>query len=222
MKKRRYQPRPPVGNIPATMAKAKMIAAQEANIIHYITLFRDQIGDQLLPEGGHEFWETFFFEKLVTFDGTVINDALSPEDIVKLARAGHPAADRAVFRFADKAMVVDRFQELPMPVREYVREHMRHGQMSFEYPPRTERLLEHFVRDCAIAFILDRLVQRLPIYRKKKKGRRSAAALVGEVFGGLSEVHVKRIYEADQGISRKVNEFFANFKIQTFGVESNV
>ncbi|MET4514308.1 hypothetical protein [Bradyrhizobium sp. I1.7.5] len=222
---KRRLPRPPVAQLSAT-SKAVEIAAQEARIIRYLTVFRDEIGNELLPEGGHRHFEDFFFEKLVTFDPTVVNpDELSPEDIVKLARDDkHPAADRALFRFADKAMVVDRFQELPMPVREYIRERMRHGQMSQSYPPRTPRVVEHFVRDCAIAFIFGKLRWRLPgwpPYGKQKKGRRSAAALVGEVFG-LEHVQVRRIYESDDDLVRKIGAFFASRHLESFGTESNV
>lgn len=218
-------PRPPAtSRLPTITGKAE-IAAQEAKVIQYLTMFRDQIRDRLSASAGHEFFEDYFFEKLVTFDATVINqDELSPEEIVKVARAGHPAADRALFRFADKAMVVDRWHEAPMPVREYIRERMRHGEMSPGYPPRVPRTVDHFVRDCAVSYIIDRLTWRLPhirLYGSRKKGRRSAADLVGSVFG-ISGEQAKRIHQADQGIAEKLGAFFAAGNFQTFGIESNV
>lgn len=226
MKPRKHRPpRLPIAQLSAT-PKVVEIAAQETRIIRYLTTFRDQVGDQLLPEGGHRHFEDFFFEKLITFNPAVIHqDELSPEDIVKLARDGkHPAADRALFRFADKAMVVDRFQELPMPVREYIRERMRHGQLPPSYPPRAPRVVDHYVRDCAITFIFDRLKQRLPgwpRYGKRKKGRRTVAALIGEVFG-LEHAQIKRIHESDQDLARKIGEFFVSRNFESFGTESNV
>jgi hypothetical protein len=74
-----------------------------------------------------------------------------------------------------------------MPIREYFRERVSqgYGPMAPTYPPRTPRIVAHYARDVWIAMTLERFIKRLPGWPRytKKKGRRSAAALVGEVFG---------------------------------------
>jgi len=223
MTKRHRQPRPPATGLPVTFAKAE-IAAQETEIIRYITVMRTALGNHLSFENSRQLFEDHFFEMLVGFDPTKLDeDVLAPEDIVHLARAKHPAADRAIFRFVDKAMVVDRFQELPMPIREYFRERAAHGPMSPIYPPRTPQVVAHFIRDVWIALVMERLVRRLPGWPRytKKKGRRSAAALVGEVFH-LGEAQIRRIHEADRGLAVRVGMFYMRGYFESFDPPLNV
>ncbi len=206
------------------MAEA-VIAAQQTEILRWVTEMADIIGHQRLSsESSRKLFEDHLFEMLVSFDPSVVGqDIMPPEMIVRLARGGpHPAADRAIFRFVDKAMVVDRFQELPMPIREYYRERTSqgYGKMSpTAYKRGTSPILANFSRNVWIAIVMDRVAKRLPgwapRYGKPKKGRRSLAGLVGEVFG-LKHVQIQRIYESDQDIAAKVGEFFLRGYFESF------
>ena len=199
--KRSRKPRPPA----ATGLPASYVEAEEDLIVRSVARWREFQGDGLTSEGSHAAFKSCFFEWLVNI----------PQDaptIVRAARLGHPAADRALRHFVQCAMDADQFQQLPVSVRDYARESMAQAPLAVGYPSQARQVANNFARDYAICFCVERVRKRypaVPLYMAKKQ-RRSAADLVGQAFG-LGEAQVRRIHKADGEIAEKIAAFFAGY-----------
>jgi hypothetical protein len=200
------EPRTPktTAPLPATYAEA-----EERSIIEILLSWRPRYEELISSEESHKLFQADFLRRLQTGAGT-----LDAATIVKLARHGHPPADLALRHYIQLAMEADRFQELETSVREYAREVMARGPLPVGYPSTAWQGINNFKRDILITKLIDRVCARWPLVPPlhPKKGRRSAAAMVGKCLG-LSESQTRRVYLARREIAQAFIEFMDSYRL---------
>jgi len=209
--KRHRQPRP---SAPASGLPVTYIEAVEDRIVRTVAKYREIKANQLTAEGSHNLFEGAFFERLMSSDVTL--DEI--DAIVRMAREGHPSADRALRHFIDVAMNAHRFPQLSLCVQEYARKCMSQAPLSRGYPSQGLQVANDLVRNWGICFCMEWVKKahpEVPLLTTTKQ-RRSAAALVGQAFE-LTEVQTRRIYQADGEIFEKLTDFFVLPQKQTNG-----
>ena len=117
-KKGAREPRPPAATpgLPATFAEAV-----ETEIIATLERWFPRIADKLTAEFAHEFTRDDIVRQLERG----ADAALSIDYIIGMAEAGHPVADHALRDWIAAAIDVDRFNDLPVQVRNYARDTMK-------------------------------------------------------------------------------------------------
>ena len=136
--------------------------------------------------------------------------------IVELAENGHPAADAALRDFIEQAMDADRFQQLPVCVRNYARKVVRRPELPLRYPSTAPQIVNNYKRDLLITRLIDRICERWPEVPPlcPRNGRRAAAGMVGSCLG-LSEIQVRRIYKARQAFDEAFVRFMNTYRLAT-------
>jgi hypothetical protein len=199
------EPRTPTAGLPATTS---WIAAEEAYIARALRVFRNLAEEDLNSEASHRLFESYFLFRLQNSD-----DALEPGAIVDVARRGHPPADRALRHYIQICSEARRLDEMPTSIIDYLRRDVAaRPPLPDGYSSTTPRVVDHFARDAAIAWMVRRIKVRFPavplLYSSKQ--RRSAAAMVGEAFG-FGEARARRIYQTDGELADKIGDFFADY-----------
>jgi hypothetical protein len=145
--------------------------------------------------------EKMFFRLLRDNHGT-----LDAAVVVDQATRGHVPADRALRRLIQMAIETDTFQALPVSVRAYAGRIVALPPLT-EYPSQASQVVNHFLRDSCLVVLMRRVKASWPgVPLLNSSGRASVAALVGPAFG-VSERQARRIYQADNGLARRVIEF---------------
>jgi len=199
------RPRPPVpGNLPATFAEA-----EEAEIITALERWFIHIADKLNSEAAHEMIRDNMLGQLERGE-----DASLPVTyIVAMAEAEHASADHALRIHIHAAIDADRFNDLPLQIRNYAMRALRGPPLPIGYPSDRSQVVNDFTRDLIIARLVDEIVvrwQRVPkLY--SSLSRHSAAWLLAQVCIRrgikLTERQVRRIYNARNTIHRRLAEF---------------
>jgi hypothetical protein len=188
--------------------------AVEDRIVRTVAKYREIKAKQFTAEGSHNLFEGAFFERLMSPDAT-LDDV---DAIVRMAREGHPSADRALRHFIDVTMNAHRFPHLPLCVQEYARKCMSQAPLSVGYPSRAPQVVNDLTRNWGICYCMERVKKtypEIPLLHRTKQ-HRSAADLVGQAFE-LKEDQTRRIYQADGEIFEKLTDFFVLPQRQTFG-----
>ena len=203
---KRRKPRPPASasGLPATLPPEGLIAAEEANISAAIAEWcASRHPEGFDSEASYLVLETTFFRLLRTNYG-VLDAAV----IVDMALRGHPPADRALRRLIAMAIETDRFQTLPLSVRDYSRRLTEQTSPLGVYSSQAPQVANHFLRDAVLVILMRQVKKSWPAVPllNSSPTRHSAAYLVGAPLG-LSERQARRIYQADKGQSRRISEF---------------
>jgi hypothetical protein len=182
---------------------ATFIKAEEKTIVEAVARWRAAREELFRPEAANRYFAEVFLKHLQAGSP----GCFSPAYIVGVAKNGHPAADRAVRAFIDEHMDRDRFQELPMCVREYARQSLWHPAPARGYPSRAPKTMDHLIRDLALYLAMHRVVEEWPaVPLLHRTYRRSAADLVGEAFN-MSEKQVQRCYQTPGELALKFFDF---------------
>jgi hypothetical protein len=201
-------PRPSTAtpDLPATFAEA-----EEAEIIATLERWYRRIADKLTAEFAHEKTRDDIVRQLERGEGA----SLPLDYIVAMAEADHPVADHALRTCIRAAIDADRFNDLPLQVRNYARRALdpNRAPIPSTYPSNRAQVVNNRSRDIAIAFLIDQIVRRWPHVPKlySSKTRRSAACLVALVFTrygvSIKEQRVRQIYNERPTLSRRLAEF---------------
>jgi hypothetical protein len=199
------QPRHPTARLPISSA-----AAEEAYIASEIKKYVPAYWEWIGSKTGQDMFAAEVLWQLQV--GT-----MDPARVIELARHGHPFADKAARAFIDKAMDEGRYEQLPMCMREYGRECVRYsGRTSLppEYPSTAWRGIDDFRRNFLIVTLVNRVVCFWPSVPKTsyKRGRRSAADIVGECLG-LSETQVRRIIKDRSSHAETFLRFLRDYRL---------
>jgi hypothetical protein len=205
-KRRKREPRTPMlSTLPATFAEA-----EEAAIIDTVDKWYPKVEDKLTSEAGHRFVEEDIYRQLERGAGA----ALPLDEIIDMANAGHPPADHAVRTFIRAAIDADRFNELPVRLRNYAQDALRRPPMAVGYPSNVPQVVNDYSRDIGVCFLLDQMAAHWPHVPKlhSSQTRHSHAWLLAVVFDRhgkkpSSERQIRRIYEGRQTHSRGLAEF---------------
>jgi hypothetical protein len=197
---RRRQPRPPRT---ATDLPATFVAAEDRIIKDAVLKWAPALEPLLSSEACHRFLKADFLRRLEAGAGT-----LDAGIICDIARNRHPPADDALRDFIELRIQADRFQELPLSVREYARWAQRNPPLPHGYSSKAPQTANNFIRDVAIAWLIDQVKSRWPTVPllHSSSHRRSAVAIVGGAFG-----QARRIYKARGEIARRYAEFMVGF-----------
>jgi hypothetical protein len=191
-------------NLPATFAEA-----EEAGIIDAVDEWYVRLADKLSSDGGHRAVQEDMYRQLERGAGASLPLAY----IVAMADGNHPPADHALRAYIHAAIDADRFSELPVQVRAYSQRALTRPPAAAGYPSNSPQVVNDFVRDIAIALLIDQIVLHWPQVPKlySSQSRHSAAWLLAAVFNRhgikLAEQQVRRIYKGRQTLSRRLAEF---------------
>lgn len=195
---------PPASDLPASGLPGSYHEAVENLIARTVAAWWKLQSNHLTSEASHRLFEECFYEWLIHPE-----EASDAALVVRVARLGHPPADRALRRYVQAAMDAHRFPQLPLCVQEYAREGLGQAPLTAGYPSRNP-LINNFARNVVLCYAMGRAAKRYPavplLYATPP--RKSVAALVGDVFG-LSEVQARRIYKADGDVALRIGVFFA-------------
>ena len=195
----------------APRAPTTYAEAEEALIERAILAWAQFYEEAISADASHEVFKAEFLRRLQAGKGS-----LDPAKIVELAENGHPSAAKALTDFIELAMDADKFQELPMSVRDYGRKVMSgRARAPTGYPSTAWQGLVTFKRDTLVIRLIHGIVLRWPhiplLY--SKKGRRSAANIVGKCFD-LSETQARRIFQAREHLDQKYCQFLDSYRLE--------
>jgi hypothetical protein len=205
MKKGKREPRVPMTTrLPATFAEA-----EEAGIIDVIDGWYVRIADRLTSEAGQAAVRDDIYRQLERGAGA----SLPLDEIIDMANAGHPPADHALRTFIRAAIDADRFNDLPVRVRNYAQDALRRPPAAGGYPSNVPQVVADFTLHIGIGILLDQIGLRWPQVSRlhSSQTRHSAAWLLAVVFDRhgvkLSERQIRRIAQGRQTLSRRLTEF---------------
>jgi hypothetical protein len=174
---------------------AKLPAALTNTILAEIDRWWMRAGALTTSEAGRAYIEADIIRKLQA--------ATLPFDFaIQMAEAGHEPAQLALRKFIDAAMEVDRFNDLPLSVRNYARRLIVRPEQPGYGPG--HNIINTWTRDSVIIFLVTRTMET---WQLKKK---PAAVFVGTVLkrhGVMDGRQVLRIYNARHTLGQRVIEF---------------
>jgi hypothetical protein len=201
-RRRNREPRTPPTAMPATFA--------EVDIQVTVSDWRGRIDQRITSAASHRFIEADLLRQLELHEQGC--PALEPSDIVAMADGGHPPADHALLGFIKRRMDADRFQQMPVSVRDFARRSIGRAPLPIEYPSQASQVVSHFARDIATCMLVDMVKARWPelpqLYSTLR--HRSAAHYVGAAFG-IAERQAVRIYDARGEMGRRLATFMVGY-----------
>src|SRR5262249_51898783 len=166
-------------------------AVDETRIVDAICTMIDAAGERVTTEASWQQLERFFFQQLMR--ETVLPSAA----IVAWAEAGHPAAHRALRRFATEMGERSQFDQMLVSVRAYV---LKTGRDQFMPFPRGRHVVQNLMRDIWLPALIERVAESIgvPPTRSRSTSDPSVAYFVEIAMrrrgGGLKERQLNRIY----------------------------
>jgi hypothetical protein len=166
-------------------------AMDESKIVDAICTMIDTASERITTEASWQRLEQFFFDQLVR--ETVLPSAT----IVAWAEAGHPAAHRALWRFATEMGERSRFDQMLVTVRAYVLKTARDQFMPF---PRGRHVVQNLMRDIWLPGLIERVAEStgVPPTRSRSTKDPSVTYFVEMAMrqrgGTLKERQINRIY----------------------------
>jgi hypothetical protein len=148
--------------------------ADEAKIVDNICAMIDTAREHVTAEASWHRLEEFFFEQLAR--GTDLSAS-----IVDWARAGHPAAHRAIWRFARAMGERGRFDEMFVSIRAYV---LNAPEQAFIPYPRGRHVVQNLTRDIWLPLVVAHVADctGLPPTRSSSTAAPSAAYFVSRAM----------------------------------------
>jgi hypothetical protein len=124
--------------------------AYEAAVVDLIGIEIDNARERITSEASWERLEEFFYQQLVhERDDVRVSRSLV---IVAWAEAGHPAAHRAVWRFAREMGQRSRFDNMLVAIRHYV---LKTPDQSFIPFPRGRHVVQNMMRDIWLPKVIE-------------------------------------------------------------------
>jgi hypothetical protein len=166
-------------------------AATEERLMDLIIRQVDMARDRITTEASWAVLENFF---LASLEG---RNSLSALVIVEWARAGHPAADRAVRRYVATMWDQGRVDELLVQVQAYQIEANLRDRVPF---PRGRHIVQHLMRDLWLPMLVQRVADGTGLAPTRSGGsaQPSAAYFVSKALRKrgfeVKEREVSRIY----------------------------
>jgi hypothetical protein len=180
------------------MRRTEVSTADTAKLVDLIALEYDRASDALTTEASWERLTLFFLDKLRVSTASPIPGVEWSTIIVKWARAGHPAADRAIRIYGHEMGEQSRFDAMFVSVRAYYLETSVRRFLPF---PQGRHVVANMMRNIWLPTMMDRVVAatELPATRSAANPAPSVAyfvALMAKKKGieNLKEPQVNRIY----------------------------
>jgi hypothetical protein len=168
-----------------------MSAADEAKVVDIVCSYLDKVWEMITSEASWQRLEDFFYEAMLG------RHTLDAAKVIAWADAGHPAADRAVRRYAAEMVDQGRDSELLVQVKAYMVKAMLQPFLPF---PRGRHVVQNHMRDIWIPLVLRRVANStgLPATRSASTKEPSAAFLLAASLKKrgfkVKEREVNRIY----------------------------
>jgi hypothetical protein len=179
------------------MRRTEVSPAEADRLVDLIGLEYDRARDAFTAEAGWERLRVFFLDKLLASTSSPIPGVEWATIIVEWARAGHPAADRAIRNYGRVMGEQSRFDDMLVSVRAYYLE--TNGKPFLPFP-QGRHVVANLMRNVWIPALLDRVAvaTELPATRSAANPAPSAAyfvALMAKKKGiKLKEPEINRIY----------------------------
>jgi hypothetical protein len=157
----------------------------------------DAVRDRLTTEASWEQLRQFFLGKLRLFGATPSPDTEWPVTLVTWARAGHPAADRALRDYASEMGQQSRFEEMLVSVRAYYLETSGKAFVPF---PRGRPVVANLMRNIWIPAVLDHVAAAtgLPAVRSNTSPHPAVSYFLALVMKRrkvkLKETEIRSVY----------------------------
>jgi hypothetical protein len=168
-----------------------MSAADEAKVVDIVCSDLDKVREMITSEASWQRLQDFFYEAMLG------RNTLAAATVIAWADAGHPAADRAVRRYAAEMVDQGRESELLVQVRAYIVKTMLQPFLPF---PRGRHVVQNHMRDIWIPLVVRRVAKStgLPATRSASTKEPSAAFLLAAGLKKrgfkVKEREVNRIY----------------------------
>lgn len=172
------------------MRITEVAPADEAKLVDIICTEIDKAADSITAEASWQRLEWFFYEQLIR------QTVLPGVTIVAWAEAGHPAAHRAIWRYATEMGERSQFDDMLVSIRAYA---LRTARQQFMPYPRGRHVVHTLMRDCWLPAVVRRVADGtgLPPTRGRSTTQPSAAYFVARALKRkgikLKEAQINRI-----------------------------
>ena len=120
----------------------------EARVVNLVCTMIDAASERITTEASWERLAQFFYEQLIR------ETVLPSVAIVAWAEAGHPAAHRALWRYATEMGERSHFDDMLVCVRAYV---LKTGRDQFMPFPRGRNVVQNLMRDIWLPMVVQRI-----------------------------------------------------------------
>jgi hypothetical protein len=181
--------------------KTEVSPADAARVVDIVCTEIDNAREKITSEASWARLEEYFYQ------GMREGETLSTAQVLAWAEAGHPAADRAIRRFAAEMMDRDRESELLVQVRGYVVKTLLRPFLPY---PQGRHVVQNLMRDIWLPAVVQRAADGTGLQptRSAASTQPSAAYFVSIALGKkglkLKEQQVSRIYWARNKIAAEL------------------